>query len=439
MISLTTALAILQQSEYDFAYFADWYRKHHHDTLEIAPEKMTLKLKLITFLYHLFPFGNMRTRLQTAVLLLQPGEQLSRWLIVFRATRKLRARQKQGLQVVAVAGSYGKTSTKQTLAHLLSPEISLLITPESINTPIGISQIINRKLTKAHRLFVVELGEYYPGDILKLAKFVKPNFGILTPVGRQHLERFKTFEAVVDTMHELVAYFAQEPHKVIVSEKYQSLFPEKNLTYYGTAPASDLRIIDSKVSLAGTEFTIQTNKTEFTHIFSPLFGTHQAVNLLPSIWLAEQLQLSLPNVLKQIPSLPYIPHRLEPQFVQNNVLILDNGYNTNPDSVTESLAVLNQLKQARRILVTLGFVELGTAAEKIHYAFGQELAKQVDVLGLIDSPNATAIQQGFLEHGGTAKNIVIGKNQEDVVQQLSGFIIPNSVILFEGGYRELYT
>ncbi len=438
-MQLLTALAILQQSEYDFHYFNDWYQLHKSESEVIQPAKFTSKLKVIQLICHLLPFMSLPLRLKVATLLFNPAELVAKTYLITKAERKLRQLQKAGLQVVAIAGSYGKTSTKQNLQHLLSNSISILVTPESINTPLGISQVILNQLQPTHQVFVVELGEYYPGDIQKLANFVRPNYGILTPLGRQHLERFKSLEAVANTMHELVEYFANHLDYVLISEKYHSYFKEPKLTFYGTESTSQFRISEASLSSAGTEFIITTPQEKSTKIFSPQFGEHQATNALPTIWLAELLKLPIEKIIKRIPTLPYIPHRLEPQFVQNNVIILDNGYNTNPDSVTESLQVLNQLKPARRFLVTLGFVELGNESAEIHRTFGEQLVNKIDYLGLIDSPNAKYIQAGFIAAGGNADRLVFGKNQDEVVSHLSPFMIPHSVILFEGGYRELYT
>lgn len=435
----TTLLAILQQCEYEVPRWQKWFAQHHDDERAVAPPHWTAKLKLIHFLSSCFFFLPSITGIRLALALISPGEWLIRQTYLIRAGWKLWWLKWQGLTVVAIAGSYAKTSTKHILHHTLSGEISTLVTPKSINTPLGIAQVILRDLTPSHRLFVVELGEYYPGDIRRLAHFVKPHFGIITPVGRQHLERMGTVETIAKTIGELIVHFGKRTNRVLVADQNQAFFADQPLTYYGTQPFAPYRIINAQVSRAGTEFEILDHVSNRTaKAFSPLFGEHQAVNTLPSIWVASQLKLNLDQVVKRISTLPYIERRHQPTFATHNVLVLDNSYNTNPESALESLKLLNQLQPSQRFVVTLGFTELGAASDEIHFAFGQALAQQTDYVGLIEAPWTPKIQAGFKAAGGNLDKIVVGQTQDEAWHQLQSFVTPNSIVLFEGGFQEMY-
>jgi len=439
-MTITTLLAILQQSEYSTERLTKWYHQHQNENRHIQPSDWTPKLKLIrtitTFLFFLplIPRITLATRLAT------PAEKILRSFIYRKAQNRLKLAKKQGLQVVAVAGSYGKTSTKTILTHALSlADHQVLMTPKSINTLLGISQVIEKELLPSHKLFIVELGEYYPQDIPQLLAFVQPHWGILTPIGIQHLEILGGFEQILATLEKFVEYFTTQPRHLLVAAKNRTYFSGQELQYYGSDDEDLYQVKNATVTRAGTEFTIADHHEHQDYeVFTPLLGKHQAMNMLPAVWLAQQLQLPVIAVVKKLRTMPFITRRHEPTFAEQNVLILDNSYNTNVDSIKDSLVLLNQLKPARSFIVTLGFTELGDQAEKLHFELGKQLAATVDYVGLIKAPWTVAIQAGFVATGGDPQHLVVGDNQTTTFEQLKKDIIPNSVILFEGGYQEVY-
>ena len=107
-------------------------------------------------------------------------------------------------KVIAITGSYGKTSTKDFLATILSKRYKVLKTPGSFNTPMGICKVIRGELKPEHEIFIVEMGAKEKGNIKELCDLVRPEIGIITAIGPQHLETFKTMESVVSTKYELI-------------------------------------------------------------------------------------------------------------------------------------------------------------------------------------------------------------------------------------------
>jgi UDP-N-acetylmuramoyl-tripeptide--D-alanyl-D-alanine ligase len=432
-----TLLAILQQSEYDWQYFLDWHQAHEKNLPTIKPHKWTIKLKIIKlitkFLFILPPLIN----LKLALFLFKILELPARFLITSLAKIKLIILQKQGLVIVAIAGSYGKTSVKHIMAHTLKKQTSLLATPKSVNTPLGISQIVLQKLTKKHQLFIVELGEYYVGDIKKLTNFINPNFGIMTPVGAQHLERMGSIENIALTMTELSDYFKNKKSNLLIAQENEQFF-DNTWRFYGSDSQSDYQIKEASVARRGTDFIAKTPHLEIKS-FSPLYGKHQAINLLPSLWLANELKLDVEKTIKTAASLPYLSRRHKPTFAQNNVLILDNSYNTNPSSIKASLDLINQLDSSNRIIITLGFVELGKESDKFHHQLGKLLAKKVDYVGLVKSRWNDQVETGYLEAGGKKSHFITATNPDEALQLLRDNIKSNSIILMEGGYQEIFT
>lgn len=435
-MNFTTLLAILQQSEYDLEQVKVWSQKHAQESKIIQPEKWTAKLRLIRTISQALFFLSPLQRMKVALTLVQFPEQLIRQYYSTLAKWKLQRLRRHGLKVVAIAGSYGKTSTKNILDHTLSGSLKVLVTPKSVNTLLGIAKIILQDLKNEHQLFVVEFGEYHPQDIPNLTRFVQPDYGILTPIGRQHLSIIGGFENILKTFQYFVEYFTGSG-QLLSAIQNQSHFPDQKLMTYGEESRCELAIEQIKISRAGTEFVVNFHDQKLS-VFTPLFGAHQAINLLPALWIADKLGVSSKQVVTRFATQPYITRRHEPVFAENNVLILDNSYNTNPDSVQASLELLKTIDGSNKIFITLGFVELDDNAESIHRQFGQQLAKYVDYVGLIESPWSQTIVDGFVKNGGKKSQVMIGKDQEEVLTKLRDKIVPDSVIVFEGGFQEVH-
>lgn len=435
--SRTTLLAILQQSEYDFGYFDRWYQSHQEVTEQIEPKTWTAKLKLIRTLSQFLGFLPLRTALRLATLATQPGEWLIRQITYTRARLKLQQAKRHGLKVIAFSGSYGKTSTKTIATHVLNHAAPTLTTSRSINTPLGIAQIILRDLKPTHQFFLVELGEYYPGDITELCHFIKPQYGVVCPVGRQHLERMGNLETIAKTVLELAQYLKGKQAVLIHESLQQFLDPNPEWLFYGETHASQWRITDGSVTRAGTEGTV-ISPTQTKRVFMPLFGVHQLINALPSLWLSQKLGLEVETSLKTLSTTPFVPHRHEPTFAENNILILDNGYNSNPDSAKASLELLKTLPGSHKLVVTPGFVELGETSATHHVNFGQQLAGVADYLVILDSPETTSLKQGWLAGGGAPNHVFQAKSQDAAVAILQPYLIADSILLFENNIPEVY-
>ncbi len=409
MITLETKLAILQQCEYEWPRYQKWLTENSASAVVVKPKKWTTKLKLLKALA---PFLTLHGALNLLVL----PQYLIIGSLVLAATIKLRYLQSKGLIVVAIAGSYAKTSTKYIATHLLQGSKRVVMTPENINTPIGIARFILNRLTGSDEVFIAELGEYYPGDIASLVRFLSPDFKILTPVGYAHLERFGSESALKDGLQELVT---TQPHKG-KSFVFGSEYDESKLT-------------NVSVTRAGTEFEYQGNR-----YFIPLFGTHNAVNSLPGLWLANELGIDAKTSQSRLSSVNYVPHRLEPTQLEHNILLLDNGYNSNPASARESLAVLKALDSPQKIVSTPGFIELGPTQDTENESLGKEIADVADLCIVIKSVNAQAIKRGLVSGGFTKDQIIEASGEEEGMNLVSSLTKPSAIILFENSVPELY-
>lgn len=435
MISLTSKLAALQQAEYEEPRYNAWLNSHRSDTLSIEPKRWTAKLKFIRgFAVFLTPLLGEDRALFVGLRTIKVPEMFLRGCILAAARIKLRLLQRNGLIVVSISGSYAKTSTKLILKHQLEQSIPLLATPESVNTPLGIARIILQHLHPRHKLFLAELGAYYPGDIAQLARFVRPRYAILTPIGPEHLERFGSMQHVANSELE-ITLLKPLPQICTYETNTQWMSPDTPATRYGRE--GELSVRSSKTNRSGTEAEIVVHATSF-NIFFPLFGAHNTENLLPGFWLAEQLGIDKELIRKRCATIPPVPHRLEPTLAQNQVLILDNGYNTSPHTAPRVLQTVKEIPGSNKIVITPGYVELGEEQYRYNVELGKEIAKTATAVGIVGIVNRKALADGLTAVGFSAKNIVFADTEAAATQQLQPFIIPQSVVLYEGGTPEIY-
>lgn len=434
-ITLATKLAILQQAEYEWPRFKSWLT-HQNRPSTVEPKKWTPKLRSLLFLTKVFtPIFGENAALHFWLRVLTIPQFLLFNFIFLLAAIKLRLLQKNGLIVVAIAGSYAKTSTKFILHHVLARDKKTLMTPDNINTPYGISQIILRTLKKDHQIFIAELGEYYPGDIVKLTKLVRPQFKILTPVGFAHLERFTTPDRLEKGLLELLTTFPHTP--AIVHEANEPLIRKHQLNadhlqYYGE---NNLHAV--MISRAGTEFSTNILGKSLK-LFIPLLGIHNACNSLPSLLLCDRFGIDQKTITARLRTLPHIPHRLEPTLLEQNILLLDNGYNSNPGSAAQSLSTLASLDGTQKVVITPGFVELGKEQFTANENLGTKLAKVCDYVGVIQGANQKAILSGLKKTDFDPRKIVVGVDEQEVMELLKSYIKPGAVILFENGIMDVY-
>jgi len=291
--------------------------------------------------------------------------------------------------VIGITGSFGKTSTKHLLGHILELQAPTLITPGSVNTPMGISRVIREQLGSHHRFFVCEMGAYGPGSIGRLCRLAPPNMGVITAIGMAHYERFKTLDAVAKTKFELAYSASSRNGNVIIAEQVLEFadaraFLEKHgacTTVVGTGSTATSRLLRSAQTDTGITADLQWNGRVYT-LKAPLYGEHHISNMALAFVTACLLGVPPEDAILALASTPQIPHRLEVKAGMGGSRLIDDAYNSNPVGFASGLRLLQALHTdgGRRILVTPGMVELGTAHEEEHWKIGQLAALHVDVL-----------------------------------------------------------
>ncbi|HSW89902.1 MAG TPA: UDP-N-acetylmuramoyl-tripeptide--D-alanyl-D-alanine ligase [Patescibacteria group bacterium] len=397
---LTSQLAVLQQSEYEWDKFMEWKAAHKNDKAVVEPKAWTIKLKFLKLWSVLFP-------LRAGVLLIAIPQALFQNIVILLASIKLRVLQKRGLRVIAIAGSYAKTSTKNILAHILKPQYAVRVTPGNINTLFGIAREI-LSLSSRDQIFIAELGEYNPGDLAKFVRLLSPQYKILTNIGVAHLERFKT--------------------KTALEAEFHSFAAESTANY---------QMSNVHVSRSGTEADVDIDGEE-VHVFVPLLGKHNIENAASCMKLATKFGITLAQSATALQSLPYVQYRMEPMLLENNVLVINNGYNSNPDSAQRALEVLHEIDGTQKVIITPGFVELGSISQEANTEFGKQIAKVADIVVLMRGANQDDIRLGLNQTHFKNTNVYEADTESEAMEKIKEKIKPGAVILFENSLMEIY-
>ena len=348
---------------------------------------------------------------------------------------KRRLAQMPHMTVVGITGSYGKTSTKHYLNRILSEKYSVLMTPGSYNTPMGVVRTVREMMKPYNDIFIVEMGAKNVGDIREICDIVHPSVGIVTAVGEQHLETFKTIERVQSTKFELVDALPADGFAVLNNDFEQ--IADRPVTNVPTAryslkplPGSDYHITGVTYTPSGTEFTVEGNGSCIT-ARTKLVGECNVSNLAAAVITAKRLGVPDDKIRYAVSRIEQVEHRLNVKRTPGGITIIDDAFNSNPDGSRMALDVLAGMSGGKRIVITPGMIELGTKQEHYNQIFGQRIAKCADVAIIVGQYNRDAILKG-IKSGGMDKKRVHPVDSFDQAQKLMLSIArPGDTVLYE--------
>ena len=348
--------------------------------------------------------------------------------------------------VIGVTGSYGKTSVKHILGHILESAAPTLITPGSVNTAMGIARIVRERLGAHHRFFVVEMGAYGIGSIRRLCELAPPQLGIVTAIGKAHYERFKTLEAVASAKFELAEAVRAKDGKAIVAEqtlafeatrRFAASYPETLVTV-GADGSAALTIGSIRQDADGIVVAVHWEGVPY-ELRAPLYGEHQGRNVALAFAAACTLDVPPPDVVASLRSVPQIAHRLEVKRQPGGPVLIDDAYNSNPVGFASALGLLDVLRRpgGRRILVTPGMAELGSEHEPEHARIGRLAAAHVDVLLAVVPPRVAPLADAFREAAPRAE-LVSCATFAEAQSWLDKHVGPDDAVLLENDLPDIY-
>ncbi len=347
----------------------------------------------------------------------------------------------KGLIRIGITGSYGKTSTKFVLNTILSQKYNVLCTPASFNTPMGVTRIVRERLQPSHQVFIGEMGARHVGEIKELSQLVHPEIGILTAVGPQHLDTFRTIERIEKTKYELIDALPEDGYAVflndegIVTRLYEKTKKPKCLV--GKA-GGEVWAEDVKVSPEGSSFLLCFKDGEKIPCETKMLGEHNILNILTASAVAKYLHLTNAQIARGIAALQPVEHRLQLMKSQGGVTVIDDAFNTNPRSAKKALDVLKAFP-GRRIIVTPGMVELGAEEEKYNEEFGAYMADCVDVAVLVGKKHTAPIVKGLKDNGFPAENIHVVASLDEAIRLNQGMLQSGDVVMYENDLPDHYS
>ncbi len=244
--------------------------------------------------------------------------------------------------VVGVTASYGKTSIKNYIAHILSAKYNVYATPRSVNTFGGVLKDINEDLPSDTEVYVVEMGARGEGDIMEITKFVNPHLAVVGKIGPAHIEYFGSLENIRNTKMEILS---SERLKEAWVHDSAMLSPISHIHTFGR------ELSGIKATLDGLDFEMDK---ELYH--ANILGSFNAMNLGLSIKVAKALDMDEETIKKQLNSLKPTPHRLQ-RIDAGGKVILDDSFNGNIDGMMEGFN-LSSTYAGRKVLITPGLVEV---------------------------------------------------------------------------------
>ena len=263
----------------------------------------------------------------------------------FKTQAKRKLDRMEGLIVIGVTASYGKTTIKNFIAQILGHEKRVYATPRSVNTLAGVMKDINDDLPDNTEIYIVEMGARGPGDIAEITEFVRPHYAVVGVIGPQHIEYFKTLERIRDTKMEILTSERLVHAWVHKSAKVK---PDDKVTLFGD------EIRDLHATLEGVDFDLALPE-ENVHVHLPILGAFNAVNVTAALHVANALGIPYEKGAAYAKRLKPIPHRLQ-RIDAGGKVILDDSFNGNIDGMLASFDLVSQYA-GRKVLVTPGLVE----------------------------------------------------------------------------------
>ncbi len=346
------------------------------------------------------------------------------------------------LIVIGVTGSYGKTSVKKYLEKILEKKYSVLTTPKNYNTTMGVVKTIIENLKPFHQIFICEMGATKPNDIKEICNIVKPKLGIITSIGPQHLESFKNIENIIKAKFELADSIKRNNGTIFLNFDNEYLskqhLEQPYITYGINNKNLDYNAFSIKTSSKGSDFsTIDKISGKKLNIKTKLIGSHNVVNIMGAIAVGNHLGIELNDIAYQVKNISSVKHRL--QLISNrNLNIIDDSYNSNPDSSKSALNTLSQF-DGIKIIVTPGLIELGKNEKKYNYELGKYCCNICDYIFLVNSTQSTYVLEGIKSTDFNIKKIFTVNSPQEAIKQILNFNINGKVtILLENDLPDNY-
>ncbi len=325
--------------------------------------------------------------------------------------------------VVAITGSYGKTTTKEYARLLLARHAPTVATPASFNNKMGLARAINEHLSDGTRFFIAEMGTYGPGEIADMCAWVAPNVAVLTAIGPVHLERFGSIDRVVEAKSEI---FGRADVVVlnVDDDRLASLagtIVDKRVIRVSAGGVADA---DVRLVADGDQAAVLVNGSDVGTVpVLPLLS-----NLACAIGVLVALDLPLDGIAEALKGAGTPDHRQTVFTSDAGVIIVDDTYNSNPAGAQAALDRLAGVGTGRRVVVTPGMVELGDLQVEENTRFAAQAGAVADQLIVVAKTNRAALLEGA---ANVALPVIVVASREAAVAWVREHLGPGDAVLYE--------
>ncbi len=330
--------------------------------------------------------------------------------------------------VVAITGSYGKTTTKEYARHLLAGTHAVVASPASFNNRLGLARTINEQMAPGTQVLVAEMGAYRRGEIAEMCEWVRPRVGVITALGPVHLERFGSLDNVAAAKAEILdgaqVAVLNVDHPELAELADRGAGTMRVYRCSAADPAADVAVVGGVVHVAGRPL-------------GPVAadGAHPG-NVACAVAVALACGAPEEIVASRLAGLPHPDHRASVVTGGSGVLIVDDTYNSNPAGAKAALELVASLAgpDARSVVVTPGMVELGPRQHDENVAFARQAAGVADDLVVVGRTNRRAL----LEGAGGAVAVTVLDDRDQAVAWVGKEVGAGDVVLYENDLPDHY-
>ncbi len=309
-------------------------------------------------------------------------------------------RKKFNIPVIGITGSNGKTSTKELIKVVLEKKFNVIATEGNLNNHIGVPLTL-LKITKNHEIAIIEMGANKFKDIEELCNIAEPNYGIITNIGKAHLEGFINFEGVLKTKKELYDSILKNHGTLIINGDDEILInnaPKVKNIKYGTSDKSDVK--GELLNLSPfVEMKWKSDNYSSELISTKMIGKYNFYNFLAAITFGKTFDIEPEKINQAISEYTPDNKRSQVQKTKNNTLILD-CYNANPSSMTSALESFSQIEHPNKIAIIGDMLELGIDSIKEHKKI-LDLTKKLNLNKITVGPIFESINTDELKFSNT--------------------------------------
>ena len=366
---------------------------------------------------------------------LRPLEDRRAGRFVEQARRRLEA---VGPDVVAITGSYGKTTTKRYAAHLMAGAKRVVPSPASFNNRAGLSRAVNEQLAPGTEVFIAEMGTYGPGEIAALVEWCRPRVAAITAIGPVHLERFGTEDAILRAKAEILegadvaVLNVDDPRLAALAGDLEragrtvvrSASVDRSAEVVATADGDRLVLLRSGVTLGAASLPD-----------APLEDVAVAAALALAVGVPTE------TVAAALGSLPEVPNRRTLTPLSTGAVAVDDTFNSNPAGCRAALATMARHATAggRRVVVTPGMVELGPVQVEENRRWAALAARQASHVLLVGATNRAALLAGAAEVADAERAVVVVVDRHDqAVRWVRAHTGPADIVLYENQLPDHY-